>query len=200
MILVIDNYDSFTYNLVDLLQVHDEVAVVYPDAPDVLTYHPKAVVLSPGPGHPNDNDTLTRIIKHYHHLPILGICLGAQALYHYYGGNVIVGERIVHGKLDQLIFEHPSRLYDNISEYSDIMRYHSLVCQRESLPDTLVVTSRTTDCIQSFEHKQSLHFGVQYHPESFASSDVADIVTNFIRIIKEERGDSNVTQTINAAK
>ncbi|MDO5375521.1 MAG: aminodeoxychorismate/anthranilate synthase component II [Staphylococcus rostri] len=194
MILVIDNYDSFTYNLVDLLRAHGEVVVVYPDDPNVLAYKPSAVVLSPGPGHPNDNDWLTRIIDHYQELPILGICLGAQALYHYYGGVVDVGDRIVHGKIDQLKFEAASKLYENVSEYSDIMRYHSLVCQRETLPDDLVVTGSTRDCIQSFEHRNARHFGVQYHPESFASPDVAHIVTNFINITRLEETTDDVTQ------
>lgn len=183
MILVIDNYDSFTYNLVDLLRAHDTVEVIYPDDPHVLDYEPSAVVLSPGPGHPNDNDWLRRIINHYQDLPILGICLGAQALYHYYGGVVDVGERIVHGKIDHLKFEAPSTLYKYISEHSDIMRYHSLVCVRETLPADLIVTGSTRDCIQSFEHREKPHYGIQYHPESFASPDVSHIVTNFINEI-----------------
>ncbi|UXR71483.1 aminodeoxychorismate/anthranilate synthase component II [Staphylococcus sp. IVB6240] len=193
MILMIDNYDSFTYNLVDLLSAHDEVKVCYPDDPNVLDYKPSAIVLSPGPGYPNDNDLLRRIIDHYHNLPILGICLGAQALYDYYGGVVDVGERIVHGKLDQLEFEAPSILYKDISEYSEIMRYHSLICKRETLPHDLIVTGRTEDSIQSFEHRIHRHFGVQYHPESFASPDVAQIVTNFINIAKQEGKKDDIT-------
>ncbi|MCS4486163.1 anthranilate synthase component II [Staphylococcus americanisciuri] len=193
MILMIDNYDSFTYNLVDLLRVHNDVEVVYPDDPHVLKYEPSAVVLSPGPGHPNDNNLLTRIIEHYHDLPILGICLGAQALYHYYGGTVDVGERIVHGKIDHICFEAPSKLYDDISEYSDIMRYHSLICLRDTLPDELVVTGSTDDCIQSFEHRMYPHYGIQYHPESFASPDVAHLITNFMNIIKLEETKDDVT-------
>lgn len=184
MILMIDNYDSFTYNLVDLLRKHDEVVIVYPDDPNIYDYEPSAVVLSPGPGHPNDNDLLRRIIDCYHDCPILGICLGAQALYDYYGGVVDVGERIVHGKIDRLKFEAPSILYEDISEYSDIMRYHSLICQEETLPDVLIVTGRTCDSIQSFEHRSHPHFGVQYHPESFASPDVAKVVSNFINRVK----------------
>lgn len=88
MILVIDNYDSFTYNLVDLLHPYDEVNVVYPDDPTLYHYQPDVVVISPGPGHPNDTTHLAEIIEHFKHLPILGICLGAQALYCYYGGTV----------------------------------------------------------------------------------------------------------------
>lgn len=185
MILVIDNYDSFTYNLVDLLHPYDEVNVVYPDDSKLYHYQPDVVVISPGPGHPNDTTHLAEIIEHFNHLPILGICLGAQALYCYYGGTVRVGKKVMHGKMDQLQFQAPTPLYENISEYSDIMRYHSLICDESTVPKALQITGRTKDAIQSFQHQERLHVGVQYHPESFASPDVANIIANFIAMARK---------------
>ncbi|WP_410049156.1 anthranilate synthase component II [Staphylococcus felis] len=185
MILVIDNYDSFTYNLVDMLRNFDEVVIKYPDDDSLYHLKPDAVVISPGPGHPADTSHLMRIIDFYKELPILGVCLGAQALYHYYGGEVRVGEQVMHGKVDRIQFEAPSILYQHISEYSEIMRYHSLICDEETLPNTLIVTARTEDCIQSFEHRERYHYGIQYHPESFASIQVKDIVKQFIKCYRK---------------
>ena len=185
MILVVDNYDSFTYNLVDLFAPFDEVVIRYPDDATIYDLKPDVLVISPGPGHPDDTSHLKDIIHYFKDLPILGVCLGAQALYSYYGGNVIVGKRVMHGKIDRLSYDHPTALYENISEYSDIMRYHSLICEERSLPKTLKVTGRTEDAIQSFEHETQLHFGIQYHPESFASPNVARVIHNFMRLAKK---------------
>ncbi len=185
MILVIDNYDSFTYNLVDMLRPFDNLRVHYPDDTSLFNLNPDGVVISPGPGHPNDSDDLHRIIQSFEHIPILGICLGAQALYCYYGGDVNVAQKVMHGKIDQLSFDAPSALYKGISEHSDIMRYHSLICEEATLPASLLITGRTRDSIQSFEHRSRPHFGLQYHPESFASKDVAKVVENFLFIVKK---------------
>ncbi|ARJ50594.1 anthranilate synthase component II [Staphylococcus lutrae] len=185
MILVIDNYDSFTYNLVDMFRQRTHVIVKYPDDETLFDIQPTAVVISPGPGHPEDTTRLHEIIDHFKSLPILGICLGAQALYCYYGGMVIVADKVMHGKIDVLQFGEPTPLYAGISEHSEIMRYHSLICDRHSLPNDLKITGRTTDSIQSFEHKKHPHYGIQYHPESFASQDVASVIDNFLIIVKK---------------
>lgn len=194
MILVIDNYDSFTYNLVDMFRHDDEVVVKYPDDPTLFDLQPSAVVISPGPGHPDDTTHLHDIIAHFQEIPILGICLGAQALYRYYGGAVIVADKVMHGKIDQLQFENRTFLHDGISEYSDIMRYHSLICDESTLPINIQITGRTADSIQSFEHTQHPHFGIQYHPESFASRDVANVVNNFLTIVKKGACTHDITQ------
>ncbi|UEX90410.1 anthranilate synthase component II [Staphylococcus ratti] len=185
MILVIDNYDSFTYNLVDLFHPYDEVKVRYPDDSSIFDLCPDVLVISPGPGHPDDTPYLNRIIKHFNALPILGVCLGAQALYRYYGGEVKVGRQVMHGKIDRLQFEQATPLYQNISEYSDIMRYHSLICEEITCPSALIITGRTEDAIQSFEHRTHLHYGIQYHPESFASPEVTKIVHNFMELAQK---------------
>ncbi|MBI5974383.1 anthranilate synthase component II [Staphylococcus canis] len=185
MILMIDNYDSFTYNLVDMLREFDEVVIKYPDDLTLFDIEPDAIVISPGPGHPADTEHLMHIINHYQNKPILGVCLGAQALYHYYGGNVRVGSQVMHGKVDKLQLEAPSILYQDISEDSEIMRYHSLICDEATLPKELIVTARTPDCIQSFEHQDKLHFGIQYHPESFASIQVKSVIEQFINAYRK---------------
>ncbi|RIO62539.1 aminodeoxychorismate/anthranilate synthase component II [Staphylococcus haemolyticus] len=198
MILIIDNYDSFTYNLVDVVSQIDEVIIKYPDDKDVLNYLEKfdGVIISPGPGHPLDGDELVKIIDKYHTLPILGICLGAQALTCYYGGKVIQGEKVMHGKVDTLEVKNESELYLMIPHQFKIMRYHSLVSEMKSFPKNLIITGRTSDSIQSFEDKQHLHFGIQYHPESFATEFGSQIIKNFIRIVKERVNLNGITKTI----
>lgn len=111
MILVIDNYDSFTYNLVDMFRLKEDVVVKYPDDDTLYDLQPDALVISPGPGHPDDTTRLHEIIEHFKGIPILGICLGAQALYRYYGGRVVVASKVMHGKIDTLQFEKPTLLY-----------------------------------------------------------------------------------------
>lgn len=186
MILVIDNYDSFTYNLVNLLKLYSQVTVITPDTPyqhlDV-----DGVLISPGPGHPLDNDDLMNIIDHFQDKPILGVCLGAQALTCYYGGNVIVGQTVKHGKLDSLTVCHPNRLYPFAEDCFDIMRYHSLVSEPDSFPACLQITGQTKDAIQSFEHKKRPHFGIQYHPESFACVQGEAIIREFVTIVEQEK-------------
>ena len=189
MILIIDNYDSFTYNLVDIVAQNitneNEVKVLYPDDDRVMRQNVKGIIISPGPGHPLDNDLLLNIIHHYKDKPILGVCLGAQALTCYYGGRVIQGKTVMHGKVDQLNLQTHSKLYTGLPSTFNIMRYHSLVSDIEQFPETLVVTGETSDCIQSFEHINHLHFGIQYHPESFATEYGEEIIKNFINVVVE---------------
>ena len=196
MILVIDNYDSFTYNLVNLIKQYDEVIIHHPDeAP--LDLEIDGLVISPGPGHPLDTNHLNKIIKAYHDVPILGICLGAQALTCYYGGKVIQGETVKHGKVDTMRIVKATQLYKEVSENSEIMRYHSLVSDPNQFPSVLNITGETTDCIQSFEHETRPHYGIQFHPESFASEFGEQIINNFINITKEGT-QNDITQTITA--
>ncbi|PHK49345.1 anthranilate synthase component II [Staphylococcus edaphicus] len=195
MILIVDNYDSFTYNLVNMIAPQDEVIVKYPDDPSIYHLDVDGVVISPGPGHPLDTENLMHIIKHYEEKPILGVCLGAQALTCYYHGDVIQSENIMHGKKDQMQIIKETKLYTNIPEYSEIMRYHSLISNPQTMPTSLMITAETEDCIQSFEHKQLLHYGIQYHPESFATEFGKEIINNFLGIVEEVKnhGITNIT-------
>lgn len=187
MILVIDNYDSFTYNLIDMLEAYDEVMIRYPDDDDVLNLEIDGLVISPGPGHPLDNDNLMEIIENYRDKPILGICLGSQALTTYYGGRVVEGTVVKHGKMDEMKVVDNSVLYDSLGDSIEIMRYHSLVSERESFPVDLKVTGETADSIQSFEHIVMPHYGIQYHPESFACASGMDIISNYIDVVKNPK-------------
>ncbi|KKI62802.1 anthranilate synthase component II [Staphylococcus cohnii] len=185
MILLVDNYDSFTYNLVNIVGKTSDVIIKYPDDPEIFDLKIDGLIISPGPGHPLDTSYLLNIIEHYKHKPILGVCLGSQALTCYHGGDVIQGEKICHGKKDTMQIVNESKLYRNITEYSEIMRYHSLISDPKTLPDTLKITAQAKDSIQSFEHINDLHFGIQYHPESFATEYGEAIINNFLNIVEE---------------
>ena len=187
MILVVYNYDSFTYNLVDIVAQHTDVIVQYPDDDNVLNQSVDAVIISPGPGHPLDDQQLMKIISTYQDKPILGICLGAQALTCYYGGEFVKVDKDMHGKVDTLkvISHHQHLLYQYEPEQFSIMRYHSLISNPDNFPEALKTTGRTDDCIQSFEHKERPHYGIQFHPESFATDYGVKIITNFINLVKK---------------
>ncbi|PNZ67282.1 aminodeoxychorismate/anthranilate synthase component II [Staphylococcus croceilyticus] len=195
MILIIDNYDSFTYNLVDIVKQLDEVIVKYPDDKGVLDYGDQisGVIISPGPGHPLDNDCLIKAIDTYKHLPILGVCLGAQALTCYYGGKVVQGAKVMHGKVDTMKVCRPTLLYQDLPTEFKVMRYHSLISDEKSFPSNLTITGKTADSIQSFEDHHHLHFGIQYHPESFATDYGKQIITHFIHLVNER---NNLDETI----
>lgn len=196
MILIIDNYDSFTYNLVDIVKQLDEVIVKYPDDKDVLNYSDEinGVIISPGPGHPLDNDCLINAIDTYKHLPILGVCLGAQALTCYYGGKVVQGVKVMHGKVDMMKVCSPTLLYQDLPTEFKVMRYHSLISDENSFPSNLIITGKTEDSIQSFEDKHHLHFGIQYHPESFATDYGERIITHFIHLVHERNNSDETTR------
>lgn len=185
MILVVDNYDSFTYNLVNIIGKTEDMVIKYLDDPEIFGLEIDGLIISPGPGHPLDTNLLMDIIEHYKEKPILGVCLGSQALTCYYGGDVIQNKKIKHGKKDTMQIVSDSKLYRDITEYSEIMRYHSLISDPETLPKPLKITAKTNDCVQSFEHRNGLHYGIQYHPESFATEYGEEIIKNFLNIIKE---------------
>ena len=185
MILVVDNYDSFTYNLVNIIGKTEDMVIKYLDDPEIFGLEIDGLIISPGPGHPLDTNLLMDIIEHYKEKPILGVCLGSQALTCYYGGDVIQNKKIKHGKKDTMQIVSDSKLYRYITEYSEIMRYHSLISDPETLPKPLKITAKTNDCVQSFEHRNGLHYGIQYHPESFATEYGEEIIKNFLNIIKE---------------
>ncbi|CAM3061522.1 anthranilate synthase component II [Staphylococcus argensis] len=188
MILIIDNYDSFTYNLVDIVEQHRKVKLTYVDQisfNQLVVLNIEGIIISPGPGHPMDYPELMKLILLFPHVPILGVCLGAQALTCYYGGEVIQGSDILHGRVDQMEILEESKLLRNITQYSDIMRYHSLVSNPKSFPKELTITAQTSDCIQAFEHQSYPHYGVQFHPESFATEYGEQVILNFLDICKE---------------
>jgi anthranilate synthase component II len=189
MILVIDNYDSFTYNLVHYLnELGARTRVVRNDALGVeqaLALKPDAVVLSPGPCTPNEAGICLEIIRRAPDgLPILGVCLGHQAIGQAFGGEVIAAKTLMHGKTSPI--RHEGRtLFAGLADGFTATRYHSLSVARESLPEVLEVTAWCDDGeIMGFSHKRRPIHGVQFHPESIATEGGHRLLENFLRLAK----------------
>ena len=187
MILMIDNYDSFTYNLVQELSEVGDVAVevVRNDASTVselLALQPEAIVISPGPGVPEDAGVTMELITAAVDSPLLGICLGHQALAAVHGGTVIRAPEPVHGKTS-LVNHNGEGLFDGLPEPLEATRYHSLIVDRDSLPKTLSVTAWTADgTIMGLKHRDRPHFGVQFHPESYLCREGRKLLARFLEV------------------
>lgn len=187
MILLIDNYDSFTYNLYQQVgALGKDVQVVRNDAltvEQIDALAPEAIILSPGPGHPRDAGNTVAIIQQLHtKYPILGICLGHQAIGEAFGASVVRAENIVHGKMSN-IAHSGSDLFASLPDDVEIMRYHSLVIAEETLPAEFVVQAKTTDDgeIMAIRHRNHLLFGLQFHPESIGTPDGSKMIENFLQ-------------------
>ena len=185
-LLLIDNYDSFTYNLVQYLaELGQQVKVVRNDEvsiEDISRMSPERIVISPGPCTPNEAGVSLDVIgKLAGKIPILGVCLGHQAIGQAFGGKVIRAKEIVHGKTSR-IFHQEKGLFAGLPNPFDATRYHWLVVERKSLPDCLEVTAKTWhDGIMALRHKTLPVEGVQFHPESFLTVVGKDILRNFIK-------------------
>ena len=187
MILMIDNYDSFTYNLVQYLgELGEELKVVRNDEitlTEIEQLAPKMLVISPGPCTPDDAGESLTIIKYFAgKIPILGVCLGHQALAQVFGGKVIRAERLMHGKTSP-VFHSGVGLHAKNANPFNATRYHSLIVERESLPDCLEITSWTEEGeIMGLKHKEFPIEGVQYHPESIMTEDGKQLLQEFINL------------------
>ncbi|MGE0801843.1 MAG: aminodeoxychorismate/anthranilate synthase component II [Lautropia sp.] len=186
-LLMIDNYDSFTYNLVQYLgELGAAVTTVRNDAIDVAgiaALAPSHLVISPGPGAPDGAGvTLAALAEFAGRLPILGVCLGHQAIGQHFGGRIVRARRVMHGKADRI--EHDGTgVFDGLPERYDVIRYHSLVVARDSLPDCLAVTATTDDGeIMGLAHRSLPVHGVQFHPESIASEHGHRLLQNFLNL------------------
>jgi anthranilate synthase component 2 len=191
MIILIDNYDSFTWNLYHYLgELGAETVVHRNDAVSVgqvLSACPEAIVLSPGPCTPNEAGIcLDLIARAGGKVPILGVCLGHQAIGQAYGGRVVRAARLMHGKLSA-IRHGGTGVFSNIPDNFEATRYHSLIVERQSLPDCLEVTAETDDgVIMGFSHKTHPVHGVQFHPESIASQHGHTLLQNFLSLARSE--------------
>jgi anthranilate synthase component 2 len=193
-ILVIDNYDSFVYNLAQLLgELRTEPAVLRNDKitlEDVVKMDPDAIVISPGPGHPANRKyfgVCTDIIGELgYRIPILGVCLGHQGIVHAFGGKVINAKKIRHGKTS-LIQYTTDRLFEDIANPFKATRYHSLVADKNTLPSCLEVTARALDDgeIMGIRHRHYLMEGVQFHPESVLTGEGRRMLLNFMSMVKK---------------
>jgi anthranilate synthase component 2 len=187
MLILIDNYDSFTYNLVHFLgELGAECEVFRNDkisVEAVLRAKPKAIVLSPGPCTPNEAGICLELVAQAGpKVPLLGVCLGHQAIGQSYGGKVIRAALPMHGKLSTI--RHGGRgVFDGLPSRLQVTRYHSLIVERSSLPSELEVTAETADgLIMGLEHKRHPVHGVQFHPESIASEHGHQLLANFLKL------------------
>ncbi|MBX9861308.1 MAG: aminodeoxychorismate/anthranilate synthase component II [Hyphomicrobium sp.] len=187
MLVLIDNYDSFTYNLVHFLgELGATSEVIRNDkvtAEEVLKLKPKAIVLSPGPCTPNEAGVcLDLIAKAGAKIPLLGVCLGHQSIGQAYGGKVIRADAPMHGKLSTITHTDKG-LFKGLPKEIEVTRYHSLIVERKSLPDCLEVTAETSDgTIMGLQHKTHPVHGVQFHPESIASQQGHALLANFLEL------------------
>ncbi len=187
MILLIDNYDSFSYNLYQLIgSVHPDIQVVRNDEislEEIEKLAPEAIVLSPGPGRPEDAGICIPVIQRFAgKIPILGVCLGHQSICEAFGGVVSYAKELKHGKKDVIHQYHNSVLFNGLPETFPAARYHSLAAMEESLPVELVVTARAEDGeIMAVEHKEYPVYGVQFHPESVMTPDGRKMIENFLK-------------------
>jgi anthranilate synthase/aminodeoxychorismate synthase-like glutamine amidotransferase len=189
MILVIDNYDSFTYNLVQYLgelgaepmvRRNDELIV-----DDVESLSPQAIVISPGPGRPEDAGITVPLVQRWgSSIPTLGVCLGHQAIAEAFGGRVVPAPKLMHGKTSSIVHEGKA-LFRGIPSPLEVMRYHSLIVERASLPETLEVIAWSEDDnseIHAMRHLEHPVWGVQFHPESVMTEHGKEILRNFLSL------------------
>ena len=192
MILMIDNYDSFTYNLVQYLSELGERLIVKRN--DAITVEgvrrlkPSAIVISPGPGRPADAGVSCELIRAFAgRIPILGVCLGHQCIGEVYGGDVVRAKRPMHGKTSP-IFHAPGGLFAGLPNPFEATRYHSLIVKRASLPKALAVTAWTKEGdIMGLAHRSLPVYGVQFHPESILTATGKELLKNFLALAKTAR-------------
>ena len=186
MIVLIDNYDSFSYNVYQLIgSVAPDIKVVRNDeysVKEIEEMKPEALILSPGPGRPVDAGICIEAIRYFAgKLPILGICLGHQAICEAFGGEVSYAKELMHGKKKTIYTFGKSSLFEELGDSFQVARYHSLAAVREKLPDVLRVTAEAEDGeIMAVEHTEYPIFGVQFHPESVMTPDGKVMVENFM--------------------
>lgn len=190
MILLIDNYDSFTYNLYhQIAQFGEDVKIVRNDAltvEEIRTMQPKAIVISPGPGEPKDAGVVIEMIRQlYKEIPILGICLGHQSIGEAFGATVCRAQNIMHGKTSMLQYEKTG-LFAQFKGEVEVMRYHSLIIEKQTLHEDFQVVATSADDgeIMAIQHKQYPVYGLQFHPESIGTELGTSIISEFLKKVE----------------
>lgn len=185
MIVMIDNYDSFTYNLVQYLgEMGQELRVFRNDKvtiPEIEAIKPDRIVISPGPCTPKEAGISVDVIKHFAgKVPILGVCLGHQSIGYAFGGEIVRADRLMHGKTS-LIYHEGEGVFRGLPNPFEATRYHSLVVRRETMPDCLAITAETSDReVMGIRHRKLPVEGVQFHPESILTKIGKDLLRNFV--------------------
>lgn len=191
MFLMIDNYDSFTYNLVQYFQIlgiemkvarNDEISVAA-----VLNSGAEAIVLSPGPGRPENAGIMIDLIRSAGNMPLLGVCLGHQAIGYAFGAKIVPAQRLMHGKISAVSHDGKG-LFSGLENPFQAVRYHSLAVDKNTLPDELIPTATSEDGeLMGLRHRTRLIEGIQYHPESVLTQSGKRQLRNFIRMVREFR-------------
>ena len=188
MILLIDNYDSFAYNLYQLVgEINSSVKVIRNDAmtvEEIGELKPDKIILSPGPGRPEGAGVIMKVVSELGgRIPILGVCLGHQAICAAFGATITYAKELMHGKQSEIVCDNDSTLFRGCPKKFLVGRYHSLAAEEKTLPACLKVTARTIDGeIMAVEHEQDKIFGVQFHPESILTPQGKVILRNFLEL------------------
>ncbi|NQY52110.1 MAG: aminodeoxychorismate/anthranilate synthase component II [Campylobacteraceae bacterium] len=189
MLLMIDNYDSFTYNIVQYCkELGADLKVIRNDElnlEEIISLNPEKIIISPGPSTPDDAGVCLEVIKYFSDkVPIFGICLGHQSIAQVFGAKVIRANNMMHGKTSQINVLKDTKIFDTLPKNFIETRYHSLVVEKDNLPKDIIVTSVSNDDneIMSLEIKNKKIYGVQFHPESIMSEYGHDIINNFLKI------------------
>lgn len=186
MILLIDNYDSFSYNLYQFIgEINPDIKVIRNDeltVAEIKELNPERIILSPGPGKPSDAGIIIDVARELgKDIPILGVCLGHQAICQAFGATISYAKELMHGKQSMVKFDNESLIFNGLPENALVARYHSLAALEETMPDCLKITAVTDDGeIMAVEHKEFPIYGVQFHPESIMTPDGKAMLKNFI--------------------
>ena len=187
MILLIDNYDSFSYNLYQLIgEISADIKVIRNDAltlDEIKKLSPSHIIISPGPGRPENAGIIIDVVKNID-VPILGVCLGHQAICAAFGANITYAKKLMHGKQSEILCENNSPLFKNLPIRFLVGRYHSLVAESSTLPADLKITARALNDneIMAVQHKTLPIYGVQFHPESILTQHGKTILKNFLEV------------------
>jgi len=188
MILIIDNYDSFTYNLYQYIgQINTDIKVIRNDAigiDEINELNPSHIIISPGPGTPSEAGICIDAIKRFSKIiPILGVCLGHQAIGEAFGGKVVNAKKLMHGKTSTIFKRKDCKLFEGFEDEFTAGRYHSLIVEKESIPEDLEVIAESAEGeVMALKHKTNDVFGIQFHPESILTPDGMRIIENFLKI------------------
>ncbi|MCH5197168.1 MAG: aminodeoxychorismate/anthranilate synthase component II [Oscillospiraceae bacterium] len=188
MILLVDNYDSFSYNLYQLIgAINPDIKVIRNDelsCEEALALDPSHIIISPGPGRPREAGICEELVLNAAgKVPVLGVCLGHQAICEAFGAKITYAKKLMHGKKSVIEYDRTSPMFSGIDTFLEVARYHSLAADESTMPDELKITARTNDGeIMAVEHKKYPVFGLQFHPESILTQNGRTIAENFLKI------------------
>ena len=187
MILIIDNYDSFTYNIVQYVgSINSNIRVIKNDEcsiDEIISLPLSHILISPGPGNPDDTGATKEIVNNFFgKIPILGICLGHQLLASIYGANIICSKNIVHGKMSNIVVSEKSEIFKSLPRSFDVVRYHSLIVENDSFADISITAKTNENEIMALEDQDNKVYGLQFHPESISTQYGINMIENFLKL------------------